>query len=85
MYFASQSGPPDDMEKIRVVEEASSVLSKLSTGDRRIDEAAQSICLSVRTSGITGIPPRKPKSAQGFMEECKLLESALIRLGSISN
>jgi hypothetical protein len=85
MYVASQRGPPDDMDKIRIVEDALSVLAKLSTGDRRIDEAAHSLCLSVKTSGIIAIPPRKPKAVQGFMEECKLLESALIRFSSPPN
>jgi hypothetical protein len=48
-------------------------------------EAASSLRVSVRTSGIMGIPPRKPKAAQGFMEECKALEAALIGFSSDSN
>jgi hypothetical protein len=85
MYVASQSGPPDDMGKIEIVEDALRVLATLSTGDRYIDEAASSLRVSVRTSGIMGIPPRKPKAAQGFMEECKALEAALIGFSSDSN
>jgi hypothetical protein len=85
MYVASQSGPPDDMNKIEVVQKALRVLATLSTGDRRIDDAAHSLCVSVRTSGIIAIPPRKPKAVQGFMAECKALESALIRFSAISN
>ena len=79
MYVAYQTGPPDDMTKIQTVENALRVLSTLSTGDRRIDDAASSICLSVRTSGIIAIPPKKPKAVQGFMEECKELETSLMR------
>ena len=85
MYVASQSGPPDDMRKIEIVEDALRVLATLSTGDRRIDEAAHSLRVAVKTSGIIGIPPRKPEAVQGFMEECKALEAALIRFASNSN
>ena len=84
MYVASQRGPPDDMDKIRTVEDALHILAKLSTGDPRIDEAARSLCLFVKASGIIAIPPRKPRAVEGFMEECKLLEQALIRLESRS-
>lgn len=82
MYVASQSGPPDDMRKIEIIEDALRLLGTLATGNRQIDEAAHSLRVSVKTSGIIGIPPRKPKAVQGFMEECKTLEAALIRFAS---
>lgn len=83
MYKASQSGPPDDMTKIEEIQNALRVLGTLSTGDRHIDDAAHSLCTSVKTSGIIAIPPRKPKAS--LIEEFNALERALVRFSSISN